>query len=212
MKKPHKDAIRNKLKHCPSERKFCDWLKHYIRTANLNFITTIIFVLHRCADSDDLKMCENIVRMIRSEEMCQRAVNTPEGSHEYTPLCRAAYRGSQRMLKMLVSKGADVTYTNSHGENLVTTLETGRGDSVLRHPGNEIFIHDRFDQCLAYVKDRQRYVRLSKEREEKREREKNTFVPFRPRRVIRAIVKLQRWWRRRRREQSKVVTKNIYKK
>jgi len=198
LKKPHKDNIRHQLEHCPGERKFCEWLKNFIRSKHLNFITTIIWVIHRCSDMDDLKLCEQIMRLIRSEDTCQRAVNTPEGSHEYTPLCRAAYRGSLRMLKLLVSKGADVTYTNSHGENLLSTMTIGRKDSLLQHGGNEMFINDRFDQCLQYIENRQRYVKLTTEREAEKVKKAATFVPFRPRRVMKAIVKVQRWWRKKR--------------
>ena len=196
LKKVHKDEIRTQIEHCPGERNFCDWLKNFIRKHNLNFISTVIWVIHRCADKDDLKLCEHIMRMIRADDACKRAVNTVEGSHEYTPLCRAAYRGSLRMLKLLVSKGADVTYTNNHGENLLTTLESGRKESLGHHPGNEIFINDRFDQCLKYVKDRQRYVELSKTREMEKEKNAATFVPFRPRRVVKAIVTIQTWWKK----------------
>jgi hypothetical protein len=198
LKKPQKEQIYYQLEHCPGERKFCEWLKTFIRSGNLNFITTVIFVMHRCADNDDLRLCEQIMRLVHNEDTCRRAVNTPEGSHEYTPLCRAAYRGSLRMLKLLVSKGADVTYTNSHGEHLLSTMIIGRQDSVERHRGNEIFVNDRFDQCLKYVEDRQRYVKLAKKREAEKKKTALTFVPFRPKRVVKAVVAIQRWWRRKR--------------
>ena len=200
LKKHHKDEIREQVNHCPGERKFCNWLKTFMHKNNLNFITTIIWVIHRCADKDDLKLCEHIMRMIRSDDTCERAVNTPEGSHEYTPLCRAAYRGSIRMLKLLVSKGADVTYTNSHGENLLTTMASGRTENIEQQPGNDMFINDRFDHCLKYIENRQRYVQLSKERAVEKEKKASTFIPFRPRRVMTAIVRIQKWWRKKTRE------------
>ena len=188
-----KKEIREQL-HGPeaikSEKATVKWLQQYTQQHNIAFIEGVTYAVHRCAERDDIRLVESLFQQVNSPSTVQRIVNSRESKLEYTPLCRAAYRGSIRLLKFLVAAGSDVNYTNSHGEDLLTTLEQGQNDAINQQPENAIFIRERFNQCHAFIRARRAY--LIKKAEAAARPPVRRWVP---QRKLRALVAIQRWYR-----------------
>ena len=91
------------------------------------------------------------------------------------------------MTRFLVTQGADVNYTNSHGETLVETLANGEADAISAEPSNAIFVRERFRLCRKCIRDRHQFL--------VRERLRGIvdYRPRRPRRVD-AALKIWSWW------------------
>lgn len=184
-----KNAIRQAIEKIPSEQKFCHWLRDYFRTQNVSHVAAVAYAVHRCAEKDDIRLCEALLRQIRNEDVIKRIVNTHESRSEYTPLCRAVFRGSVRMIKFLVSQGADVNFINSHGENLMNALDAGQEEYEKTQPDNSIFTRDRYTQCRNFITQRQRYLQMLAARKEQPPPKR-----WKPRRQH-AIV-IQQWFRK----------------
>ena len=189
-----KKKIREQL-HGPdaikSEKGAVRWLQQFTQKNNIAFIEGVTYCVHRCAERDDIRLVESLFQHVNSRLTIERIVNSRESKLEYTPLCRAAYRGSIRLLKFLVAAGSDVNYTNSHGEDLLTTLEQGQNDAINQQPENAIFIRERFQQCHAFITARRAYLR--------RKQEAAARPPVQrwvPQRKLRAVIRIQRWFRR----------------
>ena len=117
--------------------------------------------IHVAAEGDDLRLVEELLHNHIRRTDVDVVLNSTLGRNAYTPLVRAAYKGSDRMLRLLVASGADVHATNSHGEGLWDTLQNGETDAVNALPKEGIFIHSRFDDCRAFLRQR---MMLRKER------------------------------------------------
>lgn len=154
----NKQQIRESVCNMQSEREFCRWLNGYMRRIGVDQIDGVTYALHRCAEHDDLKLAESLLKPILNEKLLARISNNKESKQEYTPLCRAAYRGSLRMIKLLCAAHADVNFVNSHGETLNDALRVGRQDAVKADPDNAIFINARFNECEQFVVARQRFL------------------------------------------------------
>ena len=106
-------------------RAIFDELRQLVRQRKTFMTSMMVFAIHQCCSSDKLKACERIVGLIKDDELRSIIVNAPYGKSQYTPLCRAAYCGSEQMIRYLVSCGADLAYRNKHDEGLVDILEIG---------------------------------------------------------------------------------------
>ena len=106
--------------------------------------------LHQATEKDDLLLAEHVCQSVTDGERFA-LVNSPLGAHSYTPLCRAAYSGSLRLLKFFVAASADIHFRNSHGENIRSCLQAGLEAQGNKTPDNMIFIKYRYEECLNYV-------------------------------------------------------------
>lgn len=160
--------------------------KRYGNDARLKTALKIAAV-HRLSEIDDLRMCESVLLNATKEE-CEVICNTKLGRSGYTPLFRAAYKGSIRMIKLLCGYGADVSMLNSHGETVLVAVRQGRNDHIALMPAQELFIAARYDECKAFVqKKMEKPVVLTKIR------------PRMPRRIHIAGIRIKWWYRWRKR-------------
>ena len=148
-----------------------------------------LYALHYLVAHDDLRGVEAVLVHRRPESILREVINAPLGRKDYIPLCVAAYNGSPRCTKFLIARGANVHFRNTHGEDLMTTLEAGEKDAVAGSPDNALFIHERFRQCRKFIQERQHFL----ERERTRPAV-NYFARARPPR-IQAALRILRWWR-----------------
>lgn len=137
--------------------------------------------------ADDLRSLESIVQRTRLD--VRRVANMPLGRRDYTSLNIAAYYGSPRCCKYIISQGGDVNYTNSHGEDLQMTITQGEKDMVAFAPENAIFVRERFRLVKKFIVERQQFLQLQAERGTV------SYRPRRPRRIT-AGLKILAWWRR----------------
>ena len=151
-----------------------------------NKMTVLKHVVHYCAHHDNLPLLERIIPSPTPAHM-RPILHAPLGRHGYTPLCIAAYAGSDRMTRYLITQGADVNYTNIHGEDLATNLDMGEKQAIHNRPNDTIFIRERFRCCRTFIRDRQLYL----QREAKRPAV--NYTPRKPRRVT-AAIKIWAWW------------------
>ena len=146
-----------------------------------------------CAIHDDLAAIEAVVpRNDTASLRIVEIVDQPLGRRNYTALCLAAYHGSPRVVRYLIGVGADVTYVNSHGEDLARNLDIGEVHAVNADGNNAVFVRERFRVARHHIKLRQLYLRRQHDR---------TPVDYTPRRPprIRAALRVWAWWCRVRR-------------
>lgn len=86
----------------------------------------LVYGVHQCCGSDKFRCCQMLLDLVRSDEVRTKIVNTPFGRRGYTPLHRACYNGSERMLKFMVCCGADVNVVSPEGETLLEVLRQGK--------------------------------------------------------------------------------------
>ena len=149
-----------------------------------------IYVLHTIATRDDLKLFEAFFVKGRGATY-QIPVNAPLGKRQYTALNQAAYHGAERITKVIISNGGDVHYTNSHGEDLLATLDSGEAAAVQARPADELFIRERFRRTRKFIEERREYL------QRQAQRPPVSYKPRPPPKRIAARLVLQRWWRRR---------------
>lgn len=106
--------------------------------------------LHQATEKDDIKLVELILSHVTDEQR-STMINSPMGAHSYTPLCRAAYLGSIRLLKYLVAAGANINFENAHKENAQTCIIAGLSAQLEHMPENEIFLRERYSECHTYI-------------------------------------------------------------
>lgn len=133
--------------------------------------------LHIFSEKDDIRMTERLLKSV-SEASSREMVNSTQGQHEYTPLCRALYSGSISLVKVLVAAGGNVNFVNGHGEGLEAALEAGRAAAIERLPESKLFIEARFEECMKFIEERREWLRKQSERVP-------TAQPWRPSRALR---------------------------
>lgn len=149
----------------------------------------LVHALHLCAQTDNLRLLEGIVpRATGAGSMTIRdLVDQPMGRNDYAAMSHAAYNGSPRVARYLISQGADVHYVNSHGEDLTQNMDTGELEAVARCPSDEIFIRERFRQCRSFIAERRDFLNRQLRRGPV------NYLPRRPRRVA-AAFRIWDWW------------------
>lgn len=85
----------------------------------------LVYGVHQCCGHDKFKCCQMLLDLIRSDEVRTTIVNTPYGRKGYTPLHRACYSGSERMLKFMICCGAKANVVSPEGETLLQVLKQG---------------------------------------------------------------------------------------
>ena len=86
----------------------------------------LVYIVHQCCAKDKLKLCENILSVVKNnDDLRTKIVNSAYGKNGYTPLIRAAFSGSESMLKFLITCGADLQHRNCHNEKLLEALDAG---------------------------------------------------------------------------------------
>jgi hypothetical protein len=96
-----------------------------VRSKKPFMASMIVYGVHQCCGHDKFKCCQMLLDLIQSDEVRKRIVNTPYGRKGYTPLHRACYNGSERMLKFMICCGADVNVVSPEGETLLQVLQQG---------------------------------------------------------------------------------------
>lgn len=180
--------VHNALKGAATFKVFNSSLQSIIRVQRLSRRSVVTTAVHLISEKDDLKLCEALLRDMTIDE-CKAACNTKMGRHGYTPIFRAAYRGSIRMLKLLVGYGADVCMTNAHGETVMNTLDAGQTQQVSTMPQHKMFIDSRFEECKTFVAA---HERMQKNITPTKPR---VFKPRVPRKILKAATIIERWWR-----------------
>jgi hypothetical protein len=118
-----------------------DWLEHMrhqtyrelnqvVRNRKPCMSSMLVYAIHQCCNSDKLKSCEKIMGMLDDEDLRTIIVNAPYGRSGYSPLVRAAYFGSEQMVRFLVSCGANLLYKNKHNEGILDALRTGLAQAL----------------------------------------------------------------------------------
>jgi hypothetical protein len=109
-----------------------DWneMRRIVKQRKSFMCAMMVYAVHQCSNSDKLKACERMLGLIDDHALRSIIVNGPYGRSGYSPLCRAAYFGSEQMLKFLISCGADSLYKNKHGEAIVDILEVGLKEAL----------------------------------------------------------------------------------
>lgn len=100
-------------------------IRRHVKQRKSFMCAMMVYAVHQCCSSDKLKACERILGLVDDHKLRSIIVNGPYGRSGYSPLCRAAYCGSEQMLKFLISCGADSLYKNKHGEAILDILEVG---------------------------------------------------------------------------------------
>ena len=154
-----------------------------IRTRNTSLVLT--HVIHQIAAKDDLSLLESVFKFFKNVDPAS-IVNNPLGRKSYTALSHAAFNGSEKVTKYLITIGADVNARNYHGETLLDMLEVGEAESIEKNPKEAIFIRFRYAQCRRWIQERKTYL----------ERQAHRSVDYTPRlpRRIAAALKILRWW------------------
>ena len=143
-----------------------------------------VAAIHLMSEVDDLKLCEGLLRDL-SEAECRDVCNAAMGRNGYTPLFRAAFKGSLKMTKLLCGYGADVNAKNSHGETVMAALDLGQAAQIAAMPSNDIFIRERFKECGSYLSRKMQAPIVP------------TKIRCRiPRRLQIAAIRIKWWWRR----------------
>ena len=155
----------------------------------LGFFTVYTSAIHLLSERDDLTACGYILRRI-PDGTRTALVNAPVGRCRYTPLTRAVFRGSLRMIKFLRGCGADLEYVNTHGESMLDALDQGEVVQLKKRPHDAMFTRNRFQECRVYMKKAKESPIIPTTVEELRA---GMYVP---RRVKLAGIRIKWWWRR----------------
>ena len=183
-------------KHAKSEGAFITQMYRLRKSMSLEDI--VLHVLHVVSERDDLPLCERLVKEVGRAKIGE-LVNTQLGRNCYTPMHRAGYAGSPRMLKYLVTQGADPLCVNDHGEDVPACIRQGQDDAVQTRPDDAIFLRPRFEECLKFI-EKHREAQAARERRHAMP-PVNAFVPRRVRRH-RAAVVIAQWWAKQKRGKS----------
>jgi len=119
-----------------------------------------IYIIHRVCKMNKQEILSSIIDHSGDVNKYVNAISSTKSGN--TCLFDAVYYGSDQCINILLNRGANIRHVNKAGETIYDLLETGREDNIRRHPGKDIFINNRYDDCL----------RLIKATDEEREREK----------------------------------------
>ena len=170
----------------------------------LNLLRT--HALHQACGRDDATLVEFLLKNLPDTSR-EVLINSPLGTHSYTPLFRAAYAGSVRMLKYLISLGARSDYHNVHGEDVLSCIDVGLSTRCVENPDDEIFLKDRFDECKEYI------LKHRKQIDEKSGLQDHKKTAYVPKHVIknRAASTIALFWRaRQKRKAANETTGSVY--
>ena len=135
-----------------------------INNLNINkskplWTSTLIFIIHQASSRDSLDVLNYYIKLSANKKLI---VNSTFGSNNFTPIFRAAYLGSIKCLKLLVSCGADITSKNIKNENIYDAIKQGRYDIIKKDPEYTDFHNDRFDECLKWLNNYKEFLKKKK--------------------------------------------------
>ena len=186
--------VRELLETAPSEQAVEQGLHRLNRDHHVPLTLLRTHALHQACARDDVRLVQRLFSNVNDRARAS-LVNSPLGSHSYTPLCRAAYAGSIQMTKLLVAAGASADFQNYHGENVLSCISNGFDDMVQKMPDNVIFLRERFDECARFVEECQAWEEGQRARTRKiGGASAHGWVPRRVR-LERASIVILRWWR-----------------
>jgi hypothetical protein len=122
-----------------------------------------IYIIHRVCKMNKQEILSSIIDHSGDVNKYVNAISSTKSGN--TCLFDAVYYGSDQCINILLNRGANIRHVNKAGETIYDLLETGREDNIRRHPGKDIFINNRYDDCL----------RLIKATDEERERERESI-------------------------------------
>lgn len=120
-----KELVNDFLSASNSSRATWKQIQQIVRKKKPFMAAMLVYGVHQCSGKDKFKECQLLLDLIHSDEVRKSIVNAPYGRKGYTPLHRACYNGSERLLKWLVCCGANVNVVSPEGETLLEVLHQG---------------------------------------------------------------------------------------
>ena len=108
----------------------------------------IQFAINKSADFDNMTVCSFMLNQA-SDFNRAKLLNNYYG--KYSPLCRACFNLSLRMIKYLTSTGADVGLLNVHNETVFDVLQHALAAEKKRYPLDTVFIEHKYKQCKDFL-------------------------------------------------------------
>ena len=108
------------------------------------------YIIHRVCKSNKQEILSSMINKPEDIPKYVNAISSTKSGN--TCLFDAVYYGSDQCINVLLNRGADIRHVNKAGETIYDLLETGRKDYITRYPDKEIFINDRFKECLRLIK------------------------------------------------------------
>jgi hypothetical protein len=109
------------------------------------------YIIHRVCKSNKQEILSGMISKPEDIPKYVNAISSTKSGN--TCLFDAVYYGSDQCINVLLNRGADIRHVNKAGETIYDLLETGRKDYITRYPDKEIFINDRFTECLRLIKN-----------------------------------------------------------
>ena len=183
-------ALKSLFKKSRSESYFVRRMHQIQEHTRMPLPDVVLHALHIISEKDDLRLIEKIVQDVGTD-VIQAVVNRPFGRHGYCPLCRAGYAGALGMVRYLVSQGADPLFVNEHGEDILSCIHQGLADITKKRPQDEIFLKERYTECLRFI---EKFWEV--ERERKRRQTAPALKAYVPKSILRrrAVSTLERFW------------------
>lgn len=150
-------AVRELVYGARRARDVVDGIKRLHRRHRIRLDLLWTHLLHAASTKDDLKLVEYVHNRLGRARL-SAVVDRVLGRHSYTPLCRAAYNGSVRMMKFLVACGANVRFKNAHNEDIRSCIAEGLRQQLAKYVDNAIFIEQRFEECARFLDQRILYL------------------------------------------------------
>jgi hypothetical protein len=121
--------------------------------------STVIFIVHQASSRDSLDILDYYIKKIANKKLI---VNSTFGTNNFTPVFRAAYLGSIKCLKLLVSCGADINIKNNKNETIFDAIKQGRIDITNKDKEYADFHNDRFDECIEWLCEYKKFLTIKK--------------------------------------------------
>jgi len=159
------DAVQTKIKLLRD--KIYEFIR-YKRSRDIDWKTRLnIYVIHRVCKMNKQEILSAIIDSCDDVSKYVNAISSTLSGN--TCLFDAIYYGSDQCINILLNRGANIHHVNKAGETAYNLLETGRADYIKRHPGKDIFINERFGDCLRLIKAADEEKKMKEEKEKKDE-------------------------------------------
>jgi len=155
------DSVQTKIKLLRD--KIYEFIR-YKKSRDIDWKTRLnIYVIHRVCKMNKQEILSAIIDSCDDVSKYVNAISSTLSGN--TCLFDAIYYGSDQCINILLNRGANIHHVNKAGETAYNLLETGRADYIRRHPGKDIFINERFGECLRLIKaaDEEKKVKEKKD-------------------------------------------------
>jgi len=161
------DAVQTKIKLLRD--KIYEFIR-YKKSRDIDWKTRLnIYVIHRVCKMNKQEILSAIIDSCDDVSKYVNAISSTLSGN--TCLFDAIYYGSDQCINILLNRGANIHHVNKAGETAYNLLETGRADYIRRHPGKDIFINERFGDCLRLIKAADEEKKVKEEKKKKDEAE-----------------------------------------